>query len=102
MDYDLEHILHSSTELVLINLWADDCDASVVMDELMQEFEPHATSLILRLTLSEYREWAQTHGIYGTPALVAYYQGRSLFRMMGRVTQAAQRQRLRQFGIEDW
>ncbi len=102
MDYDLEDILHSSTELVLINLWADDCDASVVMDELMQEVEPHAPSLVLRLTLTEYRAWAQAHGIYGTPALVAYYQGRLLFRILGRVTPAELRQRLRQYGIKGW
>jgi hypothetical protein len=101
MARDLDHFLYNNAQLVLINIWQDDCDASLYADELMQAFERYASALILRLTLPEYREWAQTHGIFGTPALVAYQHGRLLFRMMGRVTPEELLQRLRQCGIED-
>ncbi len=38
------------------------------------------------LALAEPRAWAHAHGVHGTPALVVYYRGQPLFRMMGRVT----------------
>lgn len=98
---DLDHLLHDNTALILINIRQDDCDASLYMDQLMQAFEHYARALILRLNLTEYREWAQAHGIYGTPALVAYQHGRPLFRMLGRVTPTELLQRLRQYGVEE-
>ncbi len=101
MAQDLDHLLHNNAQLVLINIWQADCDASLYMDELMQAFERYASALILRLTLAEYSEWAQTHGVFGTPAVVAYQHGRLLFRMMGRVTPEELLQRLRQCGIEN-
>ena len=100
MEQDLEHLLRNNTALVLINIWDDDCDASLYMEQLMQAFEQYASALVLRLTLTEYREWAHAHGIYGTPALVAYRQGRLLFRVLGRITPEELLQRLRQCGIE--
>lgn len=101
MEQDLDHLLRNNTALILINIWEDDCDASLYMEQLMQAFEQYASALILRLTLTEYREWAQAHGIYGTPALVAYQQGRLLFRILGRVTPEELLQRLRQYDIQD-
>lgn len=100
MSGDLEQFLRDYSGLVLVNLWADDCDASRYMEQLMHEFERYAPIPVLRLTLHEYREWATAHGIYGTPALIAYYQSRPLFRLIGRVTPAELLQRLRQHGIE--
>lgn len=101
MEQELDTLLHNNTALILITIRADDCDASLYMDQLMQAFEHYASALILRLDLSEYREWARAHGVYGTPALVAYQHGRPLFRMLGRVTPMELLQRLRQYGIED-
>lgn len=100
MEQDLDHLLHNDTSLILINIWQDDCDASLYMEQLMQAFEHYASALILRLNLTEYREWAQSHGVYGTPALIAYRHGRPLFRMLGRVTPTELLQRLRQYGVE--
>jgi thioredoxin-like negative regulator of GroEL len=101
MEQDLDRLLHNTAALILINIWEDNCEASLHMKELMEAFEHYATALVLRLSLTEYREWAQAHGIHGTPALVAYQQGRPLFRILGRVTPAELLQRLRQCGIED-
>ena len=100
MVQDLDHVLYNDTQLILINIWQDDCAASLYMDELMQAFEHYASALILRLTLAEYRDWAQTHGIFGTPALLAYQHGKLLFRMMGRITPEELLQRLQQCGID--
>lgn len=100
MPSDLEHFLQEYTGLVLVNLWADDCDASRYMDRLMHEFEQFAAIPVLRLMLREHREWAVAHGIYGTPALIAYYQSRPLFRLIGRVTPDELMRRLRQHGID--
>jgi thiol-disulfide isomerase/thioredoxin len=100
MSGDLEKFLRDYSGLVLVNLWADDCDASRYMDQLMREIERYAAIPVLRLTLHEHREWATAHGIYGTPALIAYYQNRPLFRLIGRVTPAELLQHLRQHGVD--
>jgi thiol-disulfide isomerase/thioredoxin len=100
MPGDLETFLHSYTGLVLVNLWGQGCEASLYMDHIMCEFERVTHVPVLRLTLTEYRDWARAHGIYGTPALVVYYQGRPLFRLIGRTTPAELLRRLRRHGIE--
>jgi hypothetical protein len=100
MPEDLEIFLYRYTALVLVNLWEQGCEASLYMDQLMRELERFSDIPVLRLTLTEYRDWARAHGIYGTPALVAYYQGRPLFRLMGRATPAELVQRLRQHGVD--
>ncbi len=100
MHRDLESFLHSYAGLVLVNIWEQDCEASRYMDLLMQELERVSPVPVLRLTLTEYRDWAQAHGIYGTPALVAYYHGRPLFRLIGRITPAELVQRLQQHGVD--
>jgi thiol-disulfide isomerase/thioredoxin len=97
---DLELFLHSYAGLVLVNLWEQGCEASLYMDQLMRELERFTRIPVLRLTLTEYRDWARAHGVYGTPALVAYYQGRPLFRLIGRATPAELLQRLRQYGVD--
>ena len=96
---DLEMFLRNHTGLVLVNLWERDCLASVYMQHLMHELEQHSRVPILRLTLAEYRDWARLHGVYGTPALIAYYQGRPLFRLIGRVTPTELLQRLRDYDL---
>jgi thiol-disulfide isomerase/thioredoxin len=96
---DLEAFLHSYVGLVLVNLWEQDCHASRYMDQLMQELERFRRIPILRLTLTEYRDWARAHGIYGTPALIAYYHGRPLFRLIGRVTPTEILQRLQHYDL---
>jgi len=99
MHWDLEVFLHSYAGLVLINLWEQDCQASRSMEQLMCDIEGSERIPVLRLPLSDYRDWAKTHGIYGTPALIAYYQGRPLFRLIGRVTFAELFQRLHDSGV---
>lgn len=86
MHSDLEQFLQHYSELVLINLWEHTGEASLYMDRLMQDVERTLPVPVLRLRLTEHREWARTHGIYGTPALLAYYRGQPLFRCMGRIT----------------
>jgi hypothetical protein len=96
---DLEVFLRHYAGLVLVNLWEQDCQASHSMDQLMGELEHAERIPVLRLTLTEYRDWAHAHGIYGTPALVAYYQGRPAFRLIGRVTSTELLQRLHDYGL---
>jgi hypothetical protein len=98
MHGDLEVFLRAYAGLVLINLWEQDCQASHSMDQLMNELEYTERIPVLRLTLTEYRHWAQVHGIYGTPALIAYYQRRPLFRLLGRVTSTELLRRLQDYG----
>ena len=99
MDGDLERLLHEHSELIFVNLWDSDCEASQYMDQLMRELEHRTTVSVLRLNLTEYRDWAIRHGIYGTPALVAYYRGRPLFRLIGRVTLAELLQRMQALSL---
>jgi thiol-disulfide isomerase/thioredoxin len=96
---DLDAFLRYHTGLVLVNLWEQNCQASRYMDQLMREFERFKPIPILRLTLAEYRDWAGGHGIYGTPALIAYQDGRPLFRLIGRVTPIELLQRLAEHGL---
>jgi hypothetical protein len=96
---DLETFLRHHTGLVLVNLWERDCLASAYMEQLMHELEQHSHIPILRLTLAEHRDWAHLHGVYGTPALIAYYQGRWLFRLIGRVTPTELLQRLQDYHL---
>ena len=96
---DLEVFLHSYAGLVLVNLWEQNCQASLHMDQLMRELERFKPIPIMRLTLTEYRDWAGAHGIYGTPALIAYHDGRPLFRLIGRVTPTELLQRLVEHGL---
>ncbi|MGQ4808733.1 hypothetical protein NKDENANG_02121 [Candidatus Entotheonellaceae bacterium PAL068K] len=100
MSGELEVFLQRCAGLVLVNLWEQDCAASHDMDRLMQKFERTVRVPVLRLTLTEYRHWAGVHGIYGTPALIAYHQGRPLFRLIGRVTSTELLQRLRHYGLD--
>ncbi len=103
MPGDLELFLQRHAGLVLVNLWEQGCAASHDMERLMQEFEDTVPVPVpvLRLTLTEYRHWAGVHGIYGTPALIAYYQGRSVFRLIGRTTSSELLQRLRLYGLDN-
>ncbi len=96
---DLEMFLHNHAGLVLVNLWARGCYASAYMERLMYELERHSHVPILRLALAEHRDWARVHGIYGTPALIAYYQGKPLFRIIGRVTPTELFQRLQDYDL---
>lgn len=99
MHRDLEMFLHNYTGLVLIHFWEQDCQASRLMEPLLRDLENSARYPVLRLTLTEYRDWAHRHGIYGTPALLAYDQGRPLFRLVGRITPAELFQRLQDAGL---
>lgn len=96
---DLDIFLRSYAGLVLVNLWERNCQASLYMDQLMRELERLRPIPILRLTLTEYRAWAGAHGIYGTPALIAYHDGCPLFRVIGRVTPTDLLQRLAEHGL---
>jgi hypothetical protein len=99
MSSELEEFLRGYTELVLINLWDEDCEASRYMEGLMGEIERAKHVPVLRLHLAEHRDWAKAHGVYGTPALVVYYRGRPLFRLVGRITPAELLQRFLDFGL---
>jgi thioredoxin-like negative regulator of GroEL len=92
MSNELEAFLQQYRDLVLVNFWDEDCEASQYMARLLDS-EPFHKLPVLRLTLAEHRAWAQAHGVYGTPALVAYYRGQPLLRISGRVTPEELRQR---------
>lgn len=99
MHGDLEQFLHAYSELVLIHVRDDNCEGSLYMDRLMQELERTSQIPVLRLRFTEYHEWAHGHGIYGTPAIVAYHAGRLVFRLIGRVTPDELAQHLRDAGL---
>jgi thioredoxin-like negative regulator of GroEL len=99
MDNDLELFLRNHAGLVLVNLWEDDCVASAYMEQFMGELERHSRIPILRLMLTEHQDWARVHGVYGTPALIVYYEGKPLCRFMGRVTPTELLQYLQDFDL---
>ena len=93
MSRELEEFLSSYTDLVLVRLGDENCDASRYMEQLLGDMDRFNHTPILHLTLSDHREWAHRHGIYGTPALVAYYQHQPILHIIGRVTSAELLQR---------
>ena len=93
MNRDLEEFLSSYTDLVLVRLWDENCEASRYMEQLIAETDRFNQTPVLHLTLSDHQEWAQQHGIFGTPALIAYYHHRPILRILGRVTPAELLQR---------
>ena len=99
MSDDLDTFLQNYAELVLVNFWDEDCEASHYMEQLLSETERFRYIPVLRLSLAEHRDWAKAHGIYGTPALVVYHQHRPLFRLMGRVTAEELLQRFVDFDL---
>jgi len=100
MSNELEAFLQQYRDLVLVNFWDEDCEASQYMARLLDSVEPFHRFPVLRLTLAEHRAWAQAHGVYGTPALVAYYRGQPLLRISGRVTPEELRQRFQELEHE--
>lgn len=99
MSKELEEFLRTYSELVLVNLWDEECEASRYMERLMGEIERLKRVPVLRLYLADHRDWAKAHGVYGTPALIVYYHGRPLFRLIGRVTTAELLQRFLDFNL---
>jgi thiol-disulfide isomerase/thioredoxin len=86
MSSELDAFLQQYHDLVLVNFWEDNCEASRYMAQLLESIEQFQQVPMLRLALAEHRAWAHAHGIHGTPALVVYYRGQLLFRIIGRVT----------------
>ncbi len=86
MSPELEAFLHDYSDLVLVNFWHENCEASQYMERLLDSIERFKETPTLRLNLTEHADWARAHGIYGTPALAVYYQHQLLFRIVGRVT----------------
>jgi hypothetical protein len=86
MSSDLEVFLQQYSDLVLVTFWEENHDASAYMAELLENIEPLRRVPVLKLVLAEHREWAHTHGVHGTPALIVYYRHQPLLRVIGRVT----------------
>jgi hypothetical protein len=86
MSSDLEVFLQQYDDLVLVSLWEENCEASAYMVQLLENIEQLRRVPVLKLLLAEHREWANQHGVHGTPALIIYYRHQPLFRVVGRVT----------------
>ena len=86
MSSDLEAFLQQYSDLVLVTFWEDTSDAGAYMAQLLDNIEPLRQVPVLNLALAEHREWAHTHGVHGTPALIVYYRHQLLFRVIGRGT----------------
>jgi hypothetical protein len=86
MSSDLEAFLQQYSDLVLVTFWEDNSDAGAYMAQLLDHIEPLRQVPVLKLALAEHREWAHSHGVHGTPALIVYYRHQPLFRVIGRVT----------------
>lgn len=99
MRNDLEAFLQSYADLVVVYLWQEDSESSTYIEGLTGAIDRFKNVPIIRLTLSEHIEWAQAHGVYGTPAIVVYYQHRLLFRLIGRATPGELLQRLTEFEL---
>lgn len=86
MSSDLEVFLQQYDDLVLVTLWEENCEASAYMVQVLESLEQLRRVPVLKLLLSEHREWAHQHGVHGTPALIVYYRHHLLLRIVGRVT----------------
>jgi hypothetical protein len=86
MSSDLEVFLQQYDDLVLVTLWEEDCEASAYMVQLLESIEQLRRVPVLKLLLTEHREWANQHGVHGTPALIVYYRHQPLCRVVGRLT----------------
>ena len=95
MSRELETFLQQHPDLVLLNFWQEGCDASRYMAEMLATLEEFQRLSVLHLRLDEHRPWARGHGVFGTPALLAYGGRKPLFRMIGRVTPEELVRRLR-------
>ena len=101
MSRELDAFLQQHPELVLVNFWQEGCDASHYMAQMLATLEQLQGVSVLHLKLGEHRPWARGHGIFGTPALVAYCRRRVLFRIVGRVTPEQLRRRFRELGVDE-
>ena len=86
MNSDLEVFLQQYDDLVLVTLWEENSEASAYIVQLLESIEQLRRVPVLKLLLAEHREWANQHGVHGTPALIVYYRHQPLFRMVGRLT----------------
>jgi hypothetical protein len=86
MRSDLAAFLQQYDDLVLVNFWEENCEASTYMARLLDSIEQFRQVPVLKLLLAEHREWADLHGVHGTPALIAYYRHQPILRVMGRIT----------------
>lgn len=73
----LDEFLQTEDGVVLVNLWEDWADACRLMEEVMRAVEEQrrATVRVLRLSLSEHRDWAADHQVEGTPCLLVFRGG---------------------------
>ena len=95
MNRELETFLQQHRDLVLLNFWQEGCDASRYMAQMLATLEEFQRLSVLHLRLDEHRPWARGHGVFGTPALLAYCGRQPLFRIIGRVTPEELMRRLR-------
>ena len=101
MSRELEAFLQQHPDLVLVHFWQEGCDASRYMAQMLGSLEHFRQVSVLHLELGEHRPWARRHGVFGTPALVAYYRRRALFRIIGRVTPEELLRRFRELDVGD-
>jgi len=73
--------------LVIVNLWEDYADACQAMEKVMARLEGESPVdlKILRLKLSENRQWATEHEVRGTPTLLIFINGNQVLRLRGNV-----------------
>ena len=100
MSSDLEVFLQQYDDLVLVTLWEENSEASAYMVQLLESIEQLRRVPVLKLLLAEHREWANQHGVHGTPALIVYYQHQPLFRVVGRLTPEELRQCFQKLQLE--
>jgi hypothetical protein len=99
MRNDLEAFLRSYADLVVVYFWQEGYESKAYIEHLTGAIDRFKNVPIIQLSLPEYTEWAQAHGVYGTPAIIVYYRHQPLFRLVGRVTPDELLQRLMDFDI---
>lgn len=99
MSNDLEAFLQSYADLVLVYFWQEESELNAYIERLTAAIDRFKNVPIIQLTLSEHVEWAQAHGVYGTPAIIVYYQHQPLFRLIGRATPDELLKRLTDFEL---
>lgn len=102
MSRELETFLQRHPDMVLVNFWQEGCEASRYMAQMLGTLEEFQRLSVLHLRLDEHRPWASGHGVFGTPALVAYCRRRPLFRLIGRVTSEELMRRFRDLEAGQW
>ena len=97
----LDDFLKRQSGVVLVNLWEDYTEACTLMEEVMKQLEAvMGTNLhVLRLPMSENRQWAEQFRVRGTPSVLVFSEGKLVAKLRGRLEYKEVVNKLRSLGL---